>query len=123
MNHHKVLSLALIAGLLITTLVLAAGCYMPATEGEEGGGFNWTIIIFLVLIFAIFYFLMIRPQRKKQKEQQELMQSLQKGDRVITVGGIYGQIESLSEDSIVLKVESGATIRVARGSVAGKREQ
>ena len=123
MNHHKVLSLALIAGLLITTLVLAAGCYMPATEGEEGGGFNWTIIIFLVLIFAIFYFLMIRPQRKKQKEQQELMQSLQKGDRVITVGGIYGQIESLSEDSIVLKVESGATIRVARGSIAGKREQ
>ena len=123
MNHHKVLSLALIAGLLITTLVLAAGCYMPATEGEEGGGFNWTIIIFLVLIFAIFYFLMIRPQRKKQKEQQELMQSLQKGDRVITVGGIYGQIESLSEDSAVLKVESGATIRVARGSVAGKREQ
>jgi len=123
MNHHKVLSLALIAGLLITTLVLAAGCYMPATEGEEGGGFNWTIIIFLVLIFAIFYFLMIRPQRKKQKQQQELMQSLQKGDRVITVGGIYGQIESLSEDSAVLKVESGATIRVARGSIAGKREQ
>ena len=123
MNHHKVLSLALIAGLLITTLVLAAGCYMPATEGEEGGGFDWTIIIFLVLIFAIFYFLMIRPQRKKQKQQQELMQSLQKGDRVITVGGIYGQIESLSEDSAVLKVESGATIRVARGSVAGKREQ
>jgi preprotein translocase subunit YajC len=121
MNHNKVLSLALIAGLLITTLVFAAGCYMPA-EGEEGGGFDWTIIIFLVLIFAIFYFLMIRPQRKRQKEQRELMEGLQKGDRVITVGGIYGQIESLSEDSVVLKIESGTTIRVARGSIAGKRE-
>jgi preprotein translocase subunit YajC len=124
MKQNKVLSLALIAVLLITTLVFIGGCYYPATEGEEGGGgFSWTMIIFLVLIFAIFYFLMIRPQRKRQKEQRELMQGLQKGDRVITVGGIYGQIESLSEDSVVLKVESGATIRVARNSVAGKREQ
>ncbi len=125
MNHNKVLSLALIAGLLITVLVLISGCYptQTPTEGEGGGGFDWTIIIFLVLIFAIFYFLMIRPQRKKQKEQRELMEGLQKGDRVLTVGGIYGQIESLSEDSAVLKIESGATIRVARGSIAGKREQ
>jgi preprotein translocase subunit YajC len=122
MNHNKVLSLALIIGLLITLLVFVGGCYYPATEGEEGGGFDWTIIIFLVLIFAIFYFLMIRPQRKRQKEQRELMEGLQRGDRVITVGGIYGQIESLTEDSVVLKVESGTTIRVSRGSIAGKRE-
>jgi preprotein translocase subunit YajC len=122
MNHNKVLSLALIIGLLITVMVFVGGCYYPATEGEEGGGFDWTIIIFLVLIFAIFYFLMIRPQRKRQKEQRELMEGLQRGDRVITVGGIYGQIESLTEDSVVLKVESGTTIRVSRGSIAGKRE-
>jgi preprotein translocase subunit YajC len=125
MKQNKVLSLALIAVLLITTLVLIGGCYPAQTpaEGEGGGGFSWTMIIFLVLIFAIFYFLMIRPQRKRQKEQRELMAGLQKGDRVITAGGIYGQIESLSEDSAVLKVESGATIRVARSSIAGKREQ
>jgi len=122
MNHNRVLSLALIAGLLITVLVFIGGC-IPATEGEEGGGFGWEMIIFLVLIFAIFYFLMIRPQRKRQKEQRELMEGLQRGDKVITVGGIYGQIESLTEDSVVLKIESGTTIRVARGSIAGKREQ
>jgi preprotein translocase subunit YajC len=122
MNHNRVLSLALITGLLITLLLFAGGCYLPATEGEEGGGFDWTIIIFLVLIFAIFYFLMIRPQRKRQKQQKELMEGLQKGDRVITIGGIYGQIESLAEDSAVLKMESGTTIRVARNSIAGKRE-
>lgn len=120
MKQNKVLSLALTGGLLITTLVFAAGCQLPA-EGEEGGGFNWTMIILLVMFFAIIYFLMIRPQRKRQKEQQELMAALQKGDRVVTVGGIYGQIESLSEDSAVLKIESG-TIRVARSSIAGKRE-
>jgi preprotein translocase subunit YajC len=125
MKRNKKLNLALITGLLITTLVLVGGCYPTQTpaEGEGGGGFNWTIIVFLVLIGAMFYFLMIRPQRKRQKEQQQLMAGLQKGDRVITVGGVYGVIESLSEESVVIKVESGATIRVARGSIAGKREK
>jgi len=124
MKQNKVL--ALIGGLVIASLVFVAGCYpatTPPAEGEGGGGFDWTIIIFLVLIFAMFYFLMIRPQRKRAKEQRELMEGLQKGDRVITAGGVYGVIESLSEDSVVIKIESGATMRVARGSIAGKRAQ
>ena len=103
MNKTRLLTLALIAGLLITSLVFAGGCFPTTTEGEEGGGFDWTIIIFLVLIFAVFYFLLIRPQRKRQKQQQEL--------------------ESVSEDSIIIKVESGATMRVSKSSVAVKREQ
>jgi preprotein translocase subunit YajC len=124
MNWNKMLTWALIAGLLITLLAFIGGCVLPeGAEGEEGGGFDWTIIIFLVLIFAVFYFLMIRPQRKRQKEQQQLMSELRRGDRVITAGGIYGVIESVSEDSVVIKVESGATMRVAKGSVALKREQ
>lgn len=122
MNRNKTLSLALIIGLLITALVFIGGCYYQ-TEGEEGGGFDWTIIIFLVLIVAIFYFLMIRPQRKRQKEHQQMMEELRRGDRVVTAGGIYGTIESVSEDSVVIKVESGTTMRVAKGSVALKREQ
>ena len=80
------------------------------------------LIIFLVLIIAVFYFLLIRPQRKKQKEQRELMEGLKKGDKVITAGGIFGSIESVSEDSILIKVESGATMRVAKNSVAVKRD-
>ena len=123
MNKTRVLTLALIAVLLITTLVLAVGCYPTTTEGEEGGGFDWTIIIFLVLIFAIFYFLLIRPQRKRQKQQQQLMEALKRGDRVITAGGIYGVVESVSEDSVLIKVESGTTMRVAKSSVAIRQEQ
>ncbi|HEY55573.1 MAG TPA: preprotein translocase subunit YajC [Dehalococcoidia bacterium] len=123
MGKSKILTLVLIAGLLITTLVFVGGCY-TATEGEEGGGgFDWTIIIFIVLIFAVFYFLMIRPQRKRQKEHQQLMEELNRGDKVITAGGIYGVIESVSEDSVLIKVESGTMMRVAKGSVAIKREQ
>jgi preprotein translocase subunit YajC len=124
MKQNKVL--ALISGLVIASLVFVGGCYpvtTPPAEGEGGGGFDWTIIVFLVLIFAMFYFLMIRPQRKRAKEQRELMAGLQKGDRVITAGGVYGVIESLNEESVVIKLESGATMRVTRGSIAGKREK
>ena len=119
MEKHNMLNLGLVI-LLLLTLVSIGGC-VPA--GEPTGGFDWTIIVFLVLIFGIFYFLLIRPQRKRQKEHQQLVQELKRGDKVITAGGIYGVIESTSEESIVIKVESGATIRVARGSVALKREQ
>ncbi|MFC1903475.1 preprotein translocase subunit YajC [Chloroflexota bacterium] len=116
------LNLGLITGSLITLMIFISGCVPPAEDGGEGG-FDWTIIIFLLLIFGVFYFLMIRPQRKRQKEHDQLMQELQKGDKVITAGGIYGVVESLSDESIVIKTESGATIRVARGSVAGRREK
>jgi preprotein translocase subunit YajC len=107
---------------LVISLVFIGGCTTQASP-EGGGGSDWTLVIFLVLIFALFYFLMIRPQRKRQKAQQQLMQSLKKGDRVLTVGGIYGVIENLNDNSVVLKVESGATIRVTRSSIAGKREK
>lgn len=115
------LKASLIVGLLITVLVFIGGC-APAPEGAEEGS-PWSLIIFLVLIFGTFYFLLIRPQRKRQKQHDELVQELQKGDRVITAGGIYGVIESISDESVVLKIESGSTIRVAKGSVSGRREK
>ncbi len=80
------------------------------------------LIIFLVLIFAMMYFLMIRPQRKRQREQQELLQQIKKGEKVIISGGIYAQIESVSEETVVVKVESGATMRVLKSSVMGKQQ-
>jgi len=116
------LKTGLIVGLLITLLVFIGGC-VPVPEGEEGGGFDWTLIIFIALIFGAFYFLLIRPQRKRQKQHDELVQELQKGDKVLTAGGIYGVIESISDESVVMKIESGTTIRVAKGSVAGRREK
>jgi len=117
----KMLYWGLIAGLLVP-LVFAGGCVPAGDAPAAEGGSQYTPIIFLVLLFGIFYFLMIRPQRKRQKEHQQMTQELRRGERVITAGGIYGQIESISDDSVVLSVESGATIRVARGSIAGKRE-
>jgi len=81
------------------------------------------MIVFLVLIFGLMYFLTIRPQRKRQKEHEQVTKELKKGDRVITNSGIYGQIENIGENSVVLKIESGATMRVARNSILGKQAE
>jgi preprotein translocase subunit YajC len=83
---------------------------------------RYGMIIFLVAMFAIMYFLMIRPRQKQQRQHQEMMKELRPGDRVIIAGGIFGQIESLSDDTAILKIESGATMKVARNSILGKQE-
>jgi len=83
---------------------------------------TWPMVIFLVVIFAVMYLLMIRPRQKQQKEHEEMEKELRAGDRVIIAGGIYGQIESLGEDTAILKIESGATMKVARNSILGKQE-
>jgi preprotein translocase subunit YajC len=86
------------------------------------GDNNNTLIMvgFLVLMFAVFYFLMIRPQRKRQQEQQAMLKALQPGDRIVTIGGILGQIESMTDDSMIIKVETG-TLRIMRQAVAYKQ--
>ncbi len=103
----------------IISLVALGGC--TTTTGTTDTTSTIYLVVFLVLLFAIFYFLIIRPQRKRQQEQHQLLSDLRPGDRVVTIGGIYGQIESLAEDSVVLKIESGATIRVARRGIAFKQ--
>jgi preprotein translocase subunit YajC len=80
------------------------------------------MIIFLVAIFAIMYFLMIRPRQRQQRQHEDMMKELRPGDRVIIAGGIYGQIESLTEETAILRIESGATMKVARGSIIGRQE-
>ncbi len=87
----------------------------------EGLLSSWGMIIVLVGLFALMYFLMIRPRQKQQREHEEMNKELRAGDRVITTAGIYGQIESLAEETVLLKLESGATMRVARASVLGKQ--
>jgi preprotein translocase subunit YajC len=124
---------AIIAGLIITVLLLSVSCLGTTTsagsanttgtaEQQSTWDSLWPMLIFLVVIFAIFYFLMIRPQRRRQKEREEMMQSLHRGDKVITAGGIYGTIESVGEDNVVIKIESGATMRVNKASVALQRD-
>ena len=77
-------------------------------------------ILLLLAFFAIFYFLLIRPQRKREREHQLFLSSLKKGDKVITIGGIYGEIEFIDEESVVLKVEDGGKLRVRKNSIVSR---
>ena len=72
---------------------------------------------------AIFYFMLIRPQRKRQARMNELIGGLKRGDHVTTAGGIYGEVDSVGEKSFVLTLEDGAKIRVAKASVTQKRDK
>jgi preprotein translocase subunit YajC len=127
---NKYIRIGLIVAVLASLLVLLSGCLPASTTSGTGTtstgsswDSTWPMLAFLAVIFVFFWFVMIRPQRKRQKEHQNMMEGLNKGDRVITAGGIYGSIESVSDDSVVLKMEGGQTIRVARGSIAVVREK
>ena len=97
----------------ILTIFLQAQAGGQAQQG--GGGF--TFIIMMVAIFAIMYFLMIRPQQKKQKELQAFRNSFKKGDKVVTAGGIFGTVDEIKDTYIIMVVDSNVRLRVAKNSV------
>jgi preprotein translocase subunit YajC len=82
--------------------------------------FYWIVLVGLML--GVWYFLMIRPQRKRTKEHEALTKGLGRGSRVITVGGIYGEVDSVGEDTVVVKLEDGAKMKIAKGGIAGLQE-
>ena len=71
----------------------------------------------IVIMIAIFYFLLYRPQKKQQSRRRAMLDNLKKGDQVITIGGIYGTIEELGDKSLKLKIADGVVIEVVRPSV------
>ena len=86
------------------------------------GGYLYIIII-LVALSAMVYFLMIRPLRQRERQHDRLVMHLEKGDRVITAGGMYGEVDTIDEGSVVLIVESGAKIRVTKGGVLRRESE
>ena len=86
---------------------------------QESGSpiFTWLVLGGFLLFF---YFLLIRPQRKRARQQQDLVANLELGDRVQTIGGIMGQVRSVEEDSVVIELEYGS-IRVAKRAIASKQ--
>lgn len=74
----------------------------------------------LILIFVVFYFLLILPQQKKQKQHQQLLNSLKKGDRVITSSGIYGTIANLKENIVSLVISDGVKVDIERSHILSK---
>ncbi len=87
----------------------------------DGAAAMFQSILPLIIIFAIFYFLLIRPQQKRAKDLKQMLGNLKKGDKVITTGGIYGVIEEVYPTKLVLKIAENVRIKVSRNAIAGIR--
>ena len=87
-----------------------------AAEGQAQGN-QWTFWIMMILIFVVFYFFMIRPQSKRQKELQKQREGMKKGDKVVTAGGIYGEIKEVQDNAFIITVAKDVTIKVNKESV------
>ncbi len=95
----------------------------PPAGGDPGSGALPQMIVILVVFVVFFYFMIWRPQKKRQQEQKALMESLKKGDEVITAGGILGKIRKVEKDHIVLEVdEEGRTLTVMKDSIIQKEK-
>jgi preprotein translocase subunit YajC len=90
-----------------------------APAGGEGGANPITAFLPLILMFAIFYFLLIRPQQKKAKQHREFLSNLKRGDFILTGGGIYGRITEAHGDRLTVEIAKDLSIEVNRGYVAG----
>ncbi len=90
---------------------------LAQAAGASSGGLN---IVFFVALFAIMYFVLIRPQQKQAKEQQTMISALKKGDDVITSSGILGKVFAVDEKVVTLEVGSGMKLRMLKSSVQGK---
>ena len=89
-------------------------------ETASGSGSMWSSIIMMALIILVFWFFIIRPQRKKDKETAKMRSELQIGDEIVTIGGIIGIIVSMKEDSLVIETGSDRSkIRVTRWAISG----
>ena len=83
----------------------------------QAQGSSLSMWIMLALIFLVMWFFMIRPQRKQQKELEAMRNSLKKGDKVITAGGIYGTVDEISDKTVLIKVDGDVKLRVDKGSL------
>ena len=87
-----------------------------ANGSASGGG--WSMLIFFLAIILIFWLFMIRPQQKKQKQIEEARNSLQKGDKIVTIGGIHGKICDVRESTFVISVEDNNKLEIEKAAVA-----
>jgi len=93
--------------------------YAMGTGGGGGQGGGLGAFLPLIIIFAIFYFLLIRPQQKKAKQHKQVLASLKKGDRVVSSGGLHGVITGLTDELVTMEISPKVRVKVSRGSIAG----
>ncbi len=94
-------------------------------EGPAGGGEPSTIAAFLpfVILIAVFYFLLIRPQQKKSKEHKEMLGKIEKGDNILTTGGIFGRVTNVREDSLTVEIADNVRVKLTKSAVHSRQPE
>ena len=90
--------------------------FNPLLQAAQGGN-SYVFLGAMFLVFIIFYFLLIRPQKKEQQKTQAMIAQLQKGDKIITIGGIHGVVSSAKEKTLIIKVDENCKIEINRAAV------
>ncbi len=92
---------------------------MPQDQGTQS---LISLVILIVVFGAIFYFLMIRPESKRRKERQTMLDALQRGDKIVTLGGLYGEVQDVHDDKIVIKIAESIKVEVSKSAISAVRE-
>jgi preprotein translocase subunit YajC len=91
---------------------------MQPQAGAGGGGSMISTVVMFSLIILIFYFMILRPQQKKQKERQKLLESIQKGDKIVTVGGMHGTVIGLEEKTVLVQISDDVKVKFERSAIS-----
>lgn len=97
--------------------------FMPPGGDAQGGGSPVMLIVMMVGMFAIMYFLIIRPQQKRQKEHKAMLESLKKSDKVVTSSGIYGTIVDIDGNTMTLQIAENVKVKFDKSAIVSKQPQ
>lgn len=104
---------------MLTSLLSALDPILLVGQSGDGGGGIFGLLFPLILIIGVFYFFIYRPQQKREEEHQEMVENLEQGDKIVTVGGVHGTVQKIDEDSILAQVDSkGTRLRFDKDAIA-----
>ncbi|MHB1275180.1 MAG: preprotein translocase subunit YajC [Candidatus Humimicrobiaceae bacterium] len=135
----KIIIITVIAISIVLIGIVSSGCELLAPTAAGGSttvatNADGTVVqpsflakygtwIWLIVLVVAFYFLLIRPQRTRAKTQQDLLGNLQRGDEIVTAGGIFGKVKDVSGDSLIITISSGVDVKITKSAVAKKLSQ
>jgi preprotein translocase subunit YajC len=102
--------------IIYNILAVGPGAFFAATKQQATS--TWIMWALIAVMLVVFYFILIRPQRTRAQEHDQMVTKLEKGDEVVTIGGIHGSINKISEDTVVLEVDKGVKLTFSRAAIA-----
>ena len=109
---------------MLLTLLMGGGNFLSQNGGDSGAGsFNWTSLIFIVLMIVVLWLFFIRSQSKKAKEAQKFRDELKKGDKVVTIGGFHGKIVEVKENTVMISVAPDVTVEIEKTALVQNASQ